>query len=245
MESDSVRKFKPKLQDILICVEKNDKKRFQVKAEPESEEITLENGYIRASQGHTMTGIEEEKLLTKITFPYKYSTIVHGTYSKVLEPIQEKGLCKMARNHIHMAKGYSGDKGVISGMRGSWDIFIEVNLNKTVESGIEVYESANGVILTAGIDGYLPPEYFRSIKNKKQDFVYMAPLDYIVVFDFEAICDKDGNDKYEVQEIIEFPAVIINWAEKKIVKGKLNHKNQIFLFVKNIKILLWMLQKII
>ena len=219
MENHSIKKFKPKLADILEWVENNDKKRFQVKAEPSSEEITLENGYIRASQGHTMKGIDEEKLLKKITFPYKYSTIVHGTYSKVLELIQGQGLCRMARNHIHLAKGYAGEKGVISGMRGSWDIFIEVNLNKAIEDGVEFFESANGVVLTSGVDGYLPPKYFKSIKNKKQEFVYKAPLDFIVVFDFEAICDKDSNDKFEVQEIIEFPAVIIDCNEKKIVKG--------------------------
>mmetsp|Transcript_32923 Transcript_32923/g.37731 ORF Transcript_32923/g.37731 Transcript_32923/m.37731 type:complete len:199 (+) Transcript_32923:289-885(+) len=181
--------------------------------------ITLENGFIRASQGHSIKGLEEEKLLIKITFPYKYSTIVHGTYSKVLEPILEQGLSKMARTHIHLAKGFTGDKKVISGMRGSCDVFVEVNVNRAAEDGVAFFESANGVVLTAGVDGYLPPKYFRCVRNKKQEVLHMAPLDFIVVFDFEAICDKDGNDKFEVQEIIEFPAVIIDCKSKQIVAG--------------------------
>ena len=219
MESPSVKKCKPKFSDILDWVANNDKKRFQIRIEPKSDKISLENGYIRASQGHTMKGIEEEKLLTKITFPYKYPTIVHGTYSKVLAPIQEKGLCKMQRNHIHMAKGYAGDKDVISGMRGTCDLYIEVNLAKAIKDDIPIYISANDVILTGGKDGYLGPEYFRKIVNKKGNLIYSAKLDYIVVFDFEAICDKDGNDKFEVQEIIEFPAVVIDCKQKKIIKA--------------------------
>lgn len=219
MEAKSVAKCKPKLTDILACVSDNDKKRFEIKMDPPSDKLTLDNGYIRASQGHTIKGIEEEKLLTRITFPYKYPTLVHGTYSKVLDLIQEQGLCRMQRNHIHLAKGYAGDKGVISGMRGSCDVFIEVNLGKIIQDEIPIYESANGVILTAGIEGYLPPKYFRKIANKANKLIYSAPLDYIVVFDFEAICSKDGNEIFEVQEIIEFPGVIIDVNQKKILKA--------------------------
>lgn len=159
--AEGVKSSKPTLQDILDCVETNDKKRFEIKTDPEGEEPTLENLYIRAAQGHTIKKIKEENLLTKITFPYSYPTIVHGTYSKVLEPILSEGLCKMSRLHIHLAKGYAGDKNVISGMRGSCDVFVEVNLNKMVNSDIDVYESSNGVVLTAGEDGYLKPDYFR------------------------------------------------------------------------------------
>jgi inhibitor of KinA sporulation pathway (predicted exonuclease)/RNA:NAD 2'-phosphotransferase (TPT1/KptA family) len=219
MESKEVAKWKPKFNDILKCVELNDKKRFQIKVDPPSDVITLENGYIRASQGHTMEGIEEEKLLTRIKFPYSYPTIVHGSYSKVLNLILENGLCKMERNHIHLAKGYAGNKGVISGMRASWDIFIEINLAKAIHDEIPVYESANGVILTAGIDGYLPPKYFRRITEKKNKFLYSAPLDYIIVFDFECTCDDDKNNKFDVQEIIEFPAVIVNAKTMQMVKA--------------------------
>ena len=43
-----------------------------------------------------------------------------------------------------------------------------------------------------------------------------APLDHIVIFDFEAICSNEGNHIYEVQEIIEFPAVIIDVKQRRI-----------------------------
>ena len=47
----------------------------------------------------------------------------------------ESGLCKMARNNIHMAIGLPGKNEVISGMRNSCDTVIEINLIKAVKSG--------------------------------------------------------------------------------------------------------------
>lgn len=49
----------------------------------------------------------------------------------------------MARNHIHFAIGLPGDKLVISGMRGTCDIYIEVDMEKAMKDGIKFYESAN------------------------------------------------------------------------------------------------------
>ena len=219
MEMESVSRHHPSLKDILSCASSNDKKRFEVKTDPESEEVTLENGYIRAAQGHTMDGIEEEKLLSKIEFPYSYPNIIHGTYNKVLDLIQDKGLCKMQRNHIHFAKGYAGDRRVISGMRSDCNVFIEVNIAKAIADEINVFESSNGVVLTAGIEGYLPPKYFRKILNKSKELIYSAPFDYIVVFDFECTCDDKKETKFNVQEIIEFPAVVIDVKEQKIIKA--------------------------
>jgi 2'-phosphotransferase len=52
--------------------------------------------------------------------------ILKGTYKDCWKSIYETGLNKMSRNHIHMAKGYF--KEVLSGMRASCDIFIEIDL---------------------------------------------------------------------------------------------------------------------
>ena len=125
----------------------------------------------------------------------------------------------MDRNHIHFAKGFAGEKDVISGMRQTCDIYVEINLAKIVSDDIPVYESANGVILTAGVDGYLPTNYFKRVTDNKGNYIHMADIDYIVVFDFECICNKDSNEEYKVQEIIEFPAVIIDCNKKQIVKA--------------------------
>ena len=97
-------------------------------------ELTEKEGvmFIRAAQGHTIKNVESEALLTKITNPFKYSEIVHGTYYEVLDLILKGGLNRMARNHVHFAIGYPGSSGLISGMRGSCQIVIELNLTKAM-----------------------------------------------------------------------------------------------------------------
>lgn len=56
-----------------------------------------------------------------------------------------------------------GKKGVISGMRASSEVIIEVNMVRAmIEGGIKFYISKNRVVLTPGIEGgYLPSKYFR------------------------------------------------------------------------------------
>lgn len=121
------------------------------------------------------------------------------------------GLNKMARNHVHLAIGLPKD-GVISGMRSSCQVVIELNMVKAIHGPhkIPFYISSNKVILTEGLaDGSVPPEYFRSVidfKNKK--YLYEASFDYICVYDFECQCDE--GKKLEANEIIEFPVVIID-----------------------------------
>ena len=98
-------------------------------------------------------------------------------------------------------------------------MFVFVNIAKAIADDIAVYESSNGVILTAGIGGYLSSKYFRKIINKNKELIYSSPFDYIVVFDFECTCDNKEGVKFNVQEIIEFPAVIIDVKNKKMVKA--------------------------
>ena len=88
-----------------------------------------------------------------------------------------------------------GKSGVISGMRSSCEIVIEVNLWKAVlGSNLPFYISENKVILSPGTKegGYVPPENFRSVLDiKKHEYIYMAPFDYLVVYDFECQCEED------------------------------------------------------
>ena len=44
-----------------------------------------------------------------------------------------------------------------------------------------------------------------------------GPLNYLLVLDFKANCVSEGEQRLKVQEIIEFPVVIISIKEKKIV----------------------------
>ena len=58
----------------------------------------------------------------------------------------------MARNHVHLAVGYPGG-GVISGMRASCEVVIELNMVKAMygDHQIPFYISNNKVILTEGL----------------------------------------------------------------------------------------------
>ena len=91
-----------------------------------------------------------------------------------------------------MAIGMPGKNGVISGMRSSSQVVIEVNMVKAMKQGqIPFHISENKVILSAGIDGAIPSAYFRSVFNvKAQEFIYQAPFDYICVYDFECQCEE-------------------------------------------------------
>lgn len=72
----------------------------------------------------------------------------------------------MARVHIHFATALPED-GVISGMRNSANVVIQIDMVKAVQDGINFFVSSNGVVLTEGIDRVLPPKYFLSITDKK------------------------------------------------------------------------------
>ena len=127
----------------------------------------------------------------------------------------------MARNHIHFAIGMPDKKGVISGMRSSCEIVIEINLAKAMygDHKIPFYISPNNVILCEGLnDGSLPPKYFRTIYDfYKKVYIHEAPFDYICVYDFECTCSNDRNE-LKTQEIIEFPIVIVD-VKKKCIKN--------------------------
>ena len=76
----------------------------------------------------------------------------------------------MTRNHIHFAKGLPGDGKVISGMRKTCDIFIYVNVEKCLKSGIPFFESSNGVLLSPGNDkGMIPLSMFDKVVSRVDD----------------------------------------------------------------------------
>ena len=45
-------------------------------------------------------------------------------------------------------------------------MYIEIDLFKAIKDGISFYISSNNVILTEGIDGTLPPKYFKKVVGK-------------------------------------------------------------------------------
>ena len=92
--------------------------------------------------------------------------VVHGTYRAAWATIREAGLSRMARQHVHFARDLPGESGVISGMRSSCQVLVWVDLRACIEAGMEVFESSNGVILTPGFDGVVPPRFFRDAQER-------------------------------------------------------------------------------
>jgi 2'-phosphotransferase len=52
-------------------------------------------------------------------------------------------------------------------MRGSCDFIIEIDMAAAIKDGIKFFISTNNVILTEGIDGTLPPKYFKKVTERK------------------------------------------------------------------------------
>ncbi|CDO55552.1 hypothetical protein DV495_000760 [Geotrichum candidum] len=158
-----------KNEDIARVVRENSKQRFTLTYKPDDPSVeqpeftsasVLEDWFIRANQGHSLTTVEVEltPLLKTEDFP---ENVIHGTSRSAWEKIQaSNALSKMNRNHIHMAPGKLGDEGVISGMRASSDVYIYIDYEKALADGIKFFKSTNGVILSPGNEkGEIPLEY--------------------------------------------------------------------------------------
>ncbi|CAL8123216.1 unnamed protein product [Orchesella dallaii] len=147
--------------NIRQVVEDNDKQRFTLKKNEESGKLM-----ICANQGHSF---EVEDLdLIPITNAEDYPNVIHGTNLKSWNSIQQSGLRRMNRIHIHFAPGEPGETGVISGMRKTAEIHIYVDLAKALKDGLKFYQSKNNVILCPGNeDGVLETKYFSKVLNVK------------------------------------------------------------------------------
>lgn len=176
------------MEDVLNVVESNDKQRFHLAHRPaakfEKTNATMTTNdesdilCIRANQGHTIASIDSDLLLTRLSANdlLALPMIVHGTYKEPwFESICKNGLSRMKRNHIHFAAGFpksnnsdAGKNGVISGMRKSCEVFIYLDQYKcSRDESVTFFESANGVILSAGVEeqGMLPTSYFSHVMD--------------------------------------------------------------------------------
>ncbi|XP_041845934.1 tRNA 2'-phosphotransferase 1 [Melanotaenia boesemani] len=151
------------LEDIERVVTTNEKQRFKLRSHPE--EGLLQ---IRANQGHSIQVSDLELKQVLVGSPDCPAEAVHGSYLRNWSSIQQGGLSRMQRTHIHLASGLPGEDGVISGMRKNCDLAVFVDVAKALADGIEFFWSENGVLLTAGdAEGKLLPKYFiRALRLK-------------------------------------------------------------------------------
>lgn len=119
------------LETLKEVVRTNDKQRFRF-----NEDLTK----IRANQGHS---VEIDLDLPPATPP---DVLFHGTAKKNLASIQEKGLIKGSRQHVHLSTNYETATKV--GQRHGEPIVLKVNTKQMTEDGVLFYISDNGVWLT-------------------------------------------------------------------------------------------------
>jgi putative RNA 2'-phosphotransferase len=102
---------------------------------------------VRANQGHSI----EVDLAYEPARPPEL--LFHGTAGANLAAIQEQGLRKMSRHHVHL----SADAGLarMVGMRRGAPIVLTIAAGRMHSAGYVFYLSANGVWLTDRV----PPEY--------------------------------------------------------------------------------------
>ncbi|KAL7798424.1 RNA 2'-phosphotransferase, Tpt1 [Trichoderma ceciliae] len=174
-----MRSLKVTFSDIKDVVASNEKQRFTMKLKtpsavepPPTEDSTAPSDYlIRANQGHSIK-IESAALLEAITLEAGNvpSRVLHGTYFAFWPAIEESGGLKvMGRNHIHCSTG-APEEGVMSGMRRDAELMIEIDVEKSLQEGIQWWKSDNGVLLTeGGEDGILSTRFFKKVTGRNID----------------------------------------------------------------------------
>eukprot|EP01094_Clydonella_sp_ATCC50884_P017964 TRINITY_DN3238_c0_g1_i1.p1 TRINITY_DN3238_c0_g1~~TRINITY_DN3238_c0_g1_i1.p1 ORF type:complete len:268 (-),score=48.92 TRINITY_DN3238_c0_g1_i1:18-821(-) len=139
------------LEEVEEVVQNCAKQRFTL-------EMRSDGAYVRANQGHSMDVNIPNR---PVTCAEEYPCVVHGTYLKNWAAIKKSGLNKMSRQHIHMALGDKGE--VKSGFRDTCNVLVYIDLARALEAGIPFEVSSNNVMLSPGLDGVIPPEYFARV----------------------------------------------------------------------------------
>jgi len=124
-------KYKIDMEKIESIVKNDQKGRYEIK-----------DDLIRAVQGHTIP-LNPEDTLEPITIDdvFNYPVVVHGTYYDGWKFIKDTGLNKMQRTCVHFAIGYIDDKEVISGMRTSCEVYVEINMVQIFFNDIKLFRS--------------------------------------------------------------------------------------------------------
>jgi putative RNA 2'-phosphotransferase len=120
--------------ELLECVETNDKQRFS---------FDDSGDLIRANQGHSAA--------VDLQFELKQppEILYHGTVERFLDGIWAEGLKKGKRHHVHLSKDIETARKV--GARRGKPVILQVEAGKMHQQGNAFYLSANGVWLTEAV----------------------------------------------------------------------------------------------
>jgi len=126
------------IEELKQVVENNDKKRFSF-----NEDLTR----IKANQGHS---VKIELEFQKIIPP---ETLYHGTAKRFIKSIQQQGLLKGERHHVHLSKDIQTASSV--GKRHGNVVILAINTKQIYQDGYQFYLSDNHVYLV----DYVSPNY--------------------------------------------------------------------------------------
>lgn len=126
--------------EIVELVETNDKQRY---------EFNDDKSKIRARQGHSVN----INIDLKETLPP--DVLFHGTATRFLPSIKEKGILKMSRNYVQLTENL--DIAMEVGKRHGKPVILAVDTKTMREDGVKFYLSNNNVWLTEFVDSkYIP-----------------------------------------------------------------------------------------
>lgn len=118
------------MNDLINLVASSDKQRFQILG-----------SNIRANQGHS---VAIDLALAATTPP---ALLYHGTKAQFLESIQNDGLVRGQRNHVHLSKDVETAE-TVAGRRKGDSVILKVDAEAMAQAGHIFYVSENGVWLT-------------------------------------------------------------------------------------------------
>jgi putative RNA 2'-phosphotransferase len=127
--------------DILRVISDNSKKRF-----------TLDDGRIRAAQGHS---VAVELNLAPTAPP---DCLYHGTTELAWESIKASGLAPMQRTHVHLSQDLDTARQVAARRKGP-HILLKVDASAMAAQGYAFLRADNGVWLTANV----PPDFLSPV----------------------------------------------------------------------------------
>ena len=127
---DGINKTGRKIDMVTLerIVRENNKQRYT---------LSPDKKRIRANQGHS---IDVHVEMERREPPEK---LYHGTASRFLDSIKEKGICKMSRQYVHLSKDVSTAINV--GKRHGDPVVLVVDTKRMAADGFVFMISANGV----------------------------------------------------------------------------------------------------
>ena len=126
-------------EELALLVAASDKQRFA---------LSEDGARIRANQGHS---VSVDLGLTPEAPP---ETLFHGTSSRFLASIREKGLVPGSRTHVHLSKDVE-TAVIVAKRRAGPHVILRVRSRALFDTGHAFLLSQNGVWLTA----HVPPAY--------------------------------------------------------------------------------------